>query len=53
MASAASVFAAPLATRDALHPQAVADVLRHGHVREEGVVLEDGVDVALERRRAA
>ena len=36
----------------ALHAQAVLDVLLHGHVREERVVLEDRVDVALERRHA-
>src|SRR6185503_11775287 len=32
--------------------QAVPDVLRHVHVREERVVLEDGVDVALVGRDA-
>ncbi len=32
---------------DALLPQAVGDVLGHRHVREERVVLEDRVDVAL------
>ena len=36
-----------LAARNALDAQAVADVLGDGHVREERVVLEDGVDVAL------
>src|SRR2546423_5238134 len=35
----------PLAARDAFHSEAVLDVLGHGHVREERVVLEDGVDV--------
>jgi hypothetical protein len=33
----------------ALHHQAVGDVLRHRHVREERVVLEDRVHVAVER----
>ena len=42
--------AAALGRFDALHAQAVLDVLDHGHVREERVVLEDGVDVALVRR---
>ena len=32
--------------------QAVADVVADRHVREQGVVLEHGVDVAVERRRA-
>jgi hypothetical protein len=32
------------------HHQAVRHVLPHRHVREEGVVLEDGVDVAVEGR---
>src|ERR1700694_3793697 len=36
-----------LRSRDPLDAQAVADVLRHGHVREERVVLENGVGVAL------
>ena len=31
--------------------QAVGDVLRHGHVREQGVVLEDDADVALVGRQ--
>jgi hypothetical protein len=31
------------------HPQAVADVLRHRHVSEQGIVLEDEADVALAR----
>ena len=30
--------------------EAVGDVVEHGHVREQRVVLEDRVDVALERR---
>ncbi len=44
----------PLATlgpADLLDPQAVLDVLDDAHVREEGVVLEDGVDVACVGRR--
>jgi len=40
----------PLAARDALDPQAVLDVLLHRHVREQRVVLEDGVHVAVVRR---
>jgi hypothetical protein len=39
--------------RDLLDEEAVLDVLRHGHVREQRVVLEHGVDVAFERRLAA
>ena len=35
---------------DLLLAQAVGDVLGDGHVREQGVVLEYGVDVALVRR---
>ena len=41
-----------VAARDALHLQAVADVLGDRHVREERVVLEDRVDVARVRRAA-
>ncbi len=37
-----------LAGGDAAHDQPVADVVADAHVREEGVVLEDGVDVAVE-----
>ncbi len=44
-------LALALGARDALHLQPVADVLGDGHVREERVVLEDRVDVALERRQ--
>ena len=33
-------------------PQPVRDVVHHGHVREQRVVLEHGVDVAVERRPA-
>src|SRR5205085_3200986 len=40
------------APRHAPDAEAVADVLLHAHVREERVVLEDGVDVALVRRPA-
>ncbi|MEA2389806.1 MAG: putative spermidine/putrescine transport system ATP-binding protein, partial [Thermoleophilaceae bacterium] len=36
--------------RDSSHAQAVADVLRDAHVREQRVVLEDRVHVAVERR---
>ena len=38
-----------LAVRQALHPQAERDVVGDGHVREQRVVLEDRVDVALVR----
>jgi len=41
-----------LGAADLLLAQAVADVLGHVHVREEGVMLEDGVDVAPVRRHA-
>ena len=44
--SASSRAPATLAARDLLHAQAVLDVLLHGHVRKERVVLEHGVDVA-------
>ena len=43
---------AALGPADALHLQAVLDVLLHGEVREQRVVLEDGVDVAVVGRRA-
>ena len=36
---------APLGLGDALDPQAVLDVLPDRHVREQRVVLEDGIDV--------
>ena len=36
--------------RHLAHPQAVAEVPRHGHVRVERVVLEDHRDVAVARR---
>ena len=39
-----------LGAADLADHQAVADVVGHVHVREEGVVLEDRVDVALVRR---
>ena len=35
---------------DPPHHQPIADVLAHVHVREERVVLEDGVDIPVERR---
>ena len=43
---------APLAFRAVHlpHHQAVGDVVTDRHVREERVILEDGVHVALERR---
>ncbi len=41
---------APLGLRHPLHAQTVLDVLLHGHVREERVVLEDRVDGSVERR---
>ena len=41
---------APLGLGDLLDAQPVLDVLLHGHVREQRVVLEDRVDVARERR---
>ena len=37
---------APLGPRHLLHAEPVLDVVLHGHVREERVVLEDRVDVA-------
>ena len=40
----------PLGARDLAHAQPVLDVLAHGHVREQRVVLEDRVDVACVRR---
>lgn len=30
-----------------LHPQAKRHVLKHGHVREQGIALKDGIDVAI------
>ena len=38
--------------RDAADDQPVADVVAHAHVREEGIVLEDGIDVPVEGRDA-
>ena len=38
--------------RDLSDHQAVGDVVANRHVREEGVVLEDGVHVSIERRHA-
>src|SRR3990172_3120331 len=43
---------ASLPPRDLLHLQAVPDVLLDRHVREQRVVLEDGVHVTLVRRQA-
>ena len=40
----------PLRLGHPAHPQPVLDVLRHRHVREQRVVLEDGVDVPGVRR---
>ena len=49
----ASATASPaLVGRNAPDDEAVADVVADGHVREERVVLEHGVDVAIERRDA-
>jgi hypothetical protein len=39
--------AAPVRALDAFHPEAVLDVVADGHVREERVVLEDGVHVPV------
>ena len=36
-----------LVARDTAHARTVRDVLQHGHVREQRVVLEDRVDVAV------
>ena len=47
-----STWRRALGALHALHLQAVADVLGDGHVREERVVLEDGVHVARVRRAA-
>ena len=52
VSSAASARSRRSAAGHLLHPQAVLDVAEHVHVREQGVVLEDGVDVAGERRPA-
>jgi hypothetical protein len=30
-----------------LHPQAKRHVFKHGHVREQGIALKDGIDVAV------
>ena len=45
--SIASARARRSRARHPFHPQSVLDVLGHGHVREEGVVLEDRVDRPL------
>ena len=50
--SASATRAAALGLGDLADHQPVADVVADGHVREQRVVLEDGVDVALERRLA-
>ena len=42
-----------LALRDLLRLRSEADVVGNGHVREERVLLEDGVDIALVRRDSA
>ena len=42
---------AALGFGDLADHQAVGDVVADRHVREQGVVLEDGVHVAVERRR--
>ncbi len=42
-----------LGRRHPPHAEAVGDVLPHAHVREQRVVLEDGIDVALERWEGA
>ena len=52
VSSAASARSRRSAARDLLDPQAVLHVAEHVHVREQRVVLEDGVDVAVERRPA-
>ena len=39
-----------LSLRNLAHLQSVGDVLRNAHVREQRVVLEHRVDVAVERR---
>ena len=44
--------ASALRSRHLLHAQPVLDVLLHGHVREEGVVLKDRVDVARVRGKS-
>ena len=49
--SASSIRPLRLGRRDARHLQAEADVVAHGHVREERVRLEDGVDAAPVRRQ--
>ena len=50
VSSAASARSRRSAAGHLLHPQAVLHVGEHVHVREQRVVLEDGVDVAGERR---
>ncbi len=41
----------PLGAGHLAHPEPVGDVLLHRHVREQGVVLEDGVHLAGEGRQ--
>ena len=41
----------PLGTLHAAHAQSIGDVLFHIHVGKQGIILKDGVDVALLRRR--
>ena len=52
IASASGDTLGALAPGDAAHAQPVADVVGDSHVREERVVLEDGVDLPGERRIA-
>ena len=43
---------APLGRAHPSHPERELDVVRHGHVAEQRVVLEDEADLALARRNA-
>ena len=52
MASISSAAASALGLGHLADHQAIGDVLRHGHMGEQGVVLEHGVDVALIGRHA-
>jgi hypothetical protein len=45
----ASVTRGGFRRRRFLHPQAKGHVLKHGHVREQGIALKDGIDVAVFR----
>ncbi|MNM86824.1 hypothetical protein D3C81_989880 [compost metagenome] len=40
----------PFTFGDALHHQSIGDVFQYRHVREQGVILEYGIHVALVRR---